>query len=39
VNASALSNNVALTLSGSAAEVVTGLTGNISANGLTALCP
>lgn len=35
LNASALANNTALTLSGSAAEVVTGLIGDLHANGLT----
>ena len=35
VNATTLVNNMALTLSGSAAEVVTGLVGNIAASGLT----
>ena len=35
VNATALANNTALTLAGSAAEVVTGLIGNIAAGTLT----
>ena len=35
VNATALANNIALTLVGSAAEVVTGLIGNITAGSLT----
>ena len=35
VNAAALANNIALTLVGSAAEVVTGLIGNITAGSLT----
>ena len=35
VNATALANNIALTLVGSAAEVVTGLIGNITAGTLT----
>ena len=35
VNAAALANNIALTLAGSAAEVVTGLIGNIAAGSLT----
>ena len=35
VNAAALANNIALTLVGSAAEIVTGLIGNITAGSLT----
>ena len=35
VNAAALANNIALTLIGSAAEVVTGLIGNVTAGSLT----
>ena len=35
VNAASLSQNTALTLTGSAAEVVTGLVGDITANSLT----
>ena len=35
VNATALANNTALTLAGSAAETVTGLIGNITAGALT----
>src|SRR6266403_6042146 len=35
VNATALANNIALTLAGSAADVVTGLIGNITAGSLT----
>src|SRR6266403_1600328 len=35
VNATALANNTALTLTGSAAEVVTGLVGDIAAGSLT----